>query len=487
MRRTTTLTAATATGALGLSLLASGLAPSASAAAETCRGETATIVGTGASVTGTEGRDVIVTARAGVVDALGGDDLICVAVTQTNSNVLVVSAGSGDDVVDTTATPQAHYVSTELGTGADTLIGGGIGDTVYAGQRGEPGVDTERDTIDTGAGDDAVFTGTPGTTNSDVVRLGAGVDTVYLRGAALGSDAVVDGGGERDFLRLDAGDGDLSVDMTLGTLTTSAGTATFTSFESASLRVGTGTVDYRGTNGADLLDISPQGGTPVLRVATGDGDDAVRVAPTRFAAGSRFDTGAGDDSLVAASRVGRLAVDLPDDRLTVSRAAVPATGLENVWLMAPTVAMVGDGVDNRLTWSGCDATLRGGAGDDSLRWAYDSVFESYEFDCAGDVAISGGGGRDDLRGAGGDDRLTGGGGNDRIAGRGGADVVRGGAGDDTMDGGEGRDDVRGGGGTDTLLGRAGADVLLGGGGRDRADGSTGRDRCAAERERRCER
>ena len=82
--RTATLTTA---GLLGLALLTPAYA--ASAAGETCRGLAATIVGTGPSVTGTEGADVIVTGSATSVSALGGDDVICVAVIgDTTSNVV---------------------------------------------------------------------------------------------------------------------------------------------------------------------------------------------------------------------------------------------------------------------------------------------------------------------------------------------------------------------------------------------------------------
>ncbi|MDZ5664094.1 calcium-binding protein [Nocardioides sp. S-58] len=482
MRRTTTLTAA---GLLGLALLAP--TTSATAAAQTCRGEAATIVGTGARITGTEGRDVIVTATAGVVDARGGDDLICVAVTDTSSNALSVAAGAGADVVDTTATSGTYYVSSELGPGTDSYFGGSVNDTVYGGDRAAPQTDTEADTIDTGAGGDGVFTGSPGTPNRDVVRLGDGPDQLYLGAPALAADAVVDGGAGGDALRLAAGDGDLAVDMVLGTFTTAAGTASFGSFEAIDLSVGDGTVGYRGTEGPDDLDVQPVDGTPVLQVATGGGDDSVSVAPATIAAGSRFDAGAGQDDVVAATRTGRLAVDLPGDLLAVDGVEVPARGVEHAWLLAPTVAMTGDADDNDLTWTGCDAVLRGGPGDDSLRWAYDLLFESYEFDCVGDASVDGGDGRDTVRGNSGDDRLIGGPGRDQVEGRGGSDRIRGGGGNDVLDGGEGRDDVRGEQGRDVLRGRASADTLLGGPGRDTADGSNGRDRCVAERQRGCER
>jgi Ca2+-binding RTX toxin-like protein len=484
-------TALTTTGLLGLALLApTAWAGPASAAGETCRGEAATIVGTGPTVTGTEGRDVIVSGSATSVSGLGGDDLICVAIIgDTRSNVIDVDAGTGDDVVDTTAMGGGYYVTTTLGAGADTFVGGRTGDTVLAGEApwDQEGADTALDRIDTGTGRDEVFSGSPGTTNRDVVRLGDGDDHLTLGSPAVGPDAVLDAGAGDDSLRLTVGSGDIALDMARGTFTTVRGTAQFTSFEFSTLTVGNGTLTYRGTEGRDSLTVHPEGGAPTLDVVTGGGDDYLVIEPATIAPGSRIDSGAGTDTFTAATSTGRLALDLPGQRLTVGDVDAVATGLEDAFLMAPEVVMTGDGADNELMWTGCDATLRGGAGDDSLRWQYDSFFETYEFDCVGEVSMNGGDGRDSLRGAGSDDRLVGGRGHDTIEGRGGDDRIRGGRGNDKMDGGEGRDDIRGGKGHDRLLGRLGHDTLIGGGGRDFADGSRGRDRCVAERERRCER
>jgi Ca2+-binding RTX toxin-like protein len=484
-------TALTTTGLLGLALLApTTWAGPATAVGETCRGEAATIVGTGPTVTGTEGRDVIVSGSATSVSGLGGDDLICVAIIgDTRSNVIDVYAGDGDDVVDTTAVGGGYYVTTTLGAGADTFVGGRTSDTVVAGEgTGEqPGPDTAVDRIDTGTGGDDVFSGSPGATNRDVVRLGDGDDSLSLGSPAVGSDAVLDAGEGDDRLSLATGDQDVTLDAAAGTFTSASGTAAFTSFGSTSIVAGSGTVTYRGAEGADTLYLHPEGGTPTLQASTGGGHDTVTVEPATLTAASRIDTGAGRDELVAASKTASLAIDLRGDVLTMDGVAVPATGLEDAWLMAPTVTMTGDAEDNDLMWTGCDATLRGGKGEDSLYWSYDHVFETHEFDCAGEVSMNGGDGPDYLRSAGGDDRLVGGRGHDTILGRGGDDTIRGGRGNDKLDGGEGRDDIRGGSGNEVLRGRSGHDTPLGGPGRDTVDGANGRDRCVAERKRRCER
>ncbi|KRE95473.1 hypothetical protein ASG76_07450 [Nocardioides sp. Soil774] len=481
MRRTTTLTAA---GLLGLALLAPTTA--AQAVGETCRGEAATLVGTGPSLTGTEGRDVIVTGRAGVVDALGGDDLVCVTEV-AGSNVLVVDAGAGDDVVDTSAVIGGNYVTATLGPGADTFVGGAAGDTVYAGARTDPQADTERDVIDTGEGSDSAITGSAGAVDHDVVRLGGGEDRLSLRTSDVAPDAVLDGGADVDTFLLVAGDGDLAVDMTLGTFASAQGTASFTSFEVADLTVGAGRVTYRGTPVNDSVTVHPTGAAPVLDIATAAGQDEIVVEPASIAAGSRFDGGIGRNLLVAANRAGSMAIDLEQGTFAVDGRPSTVTGIQDATLMAPEVSMVGDSRGNHLFFSGCAGTLVGNAGRDQLANVYDGRFESYVYDCRARVHADGGPAADFLRGGQAGDRLRGGTGNDTIDGRGGDDRIRGDAGRDALDGGEGRDDIRGGTEGDRLRGRDAADILLGGRGRDTAQGSSGRDRCVAERESSCER
>ncbi|WP_210503429.1 calcium-binding protein [Nocardioides xinjiangensis] len=482
MRRTTTLTAA---GLLGLALLAPNA--SATAAGGTCRGEAATIVGTGASVTGTEGRDVIVTGTAVVVDARGGDDLVCVAGTVTSSNVLVVDAGSGDDLVDATAVAASHLLTTVLGAGADTFAGGPARDTVHGGVRTEPRTDTDTDTITTGDGGDSVISGSGGAVNRDVVDTGPGDDSVNLPSPELGQQASVSGGAGTDVLRLANDAPDLAIDMAAGTFTTPAGTATFASLESAVITTGPGRLTYRGTPGNDLVRVHPTAGAPLLDISTAAGQDEIVVEPATIAAGSRLDGGEGRNVLVAASRSGTMALDLGEQELVVGGTSVTAAGIQDAFLLAPDVTMVGDARGNNLSFAGCTGTLRGNDGRDRLLNVFDSYFENYTYECATRTRMTGGSGADVLQGGQGADRLLGGGGQDTIAGRGGDDRIRGNAAGDAIDGGEGRDDVRGNGGPDRLDGHMAADVLVGGPGRDRADGSRGRDRCVAEREKRCER
>src|SRR5690606_2767817 len=98
-------------------------------------------------------------------------------------------------------------------------------------------VDTERDVIDTGAGSDHVMSGSPGAMNADVLRLGVGRDSASVT-VDVASDIVLDGGADKDNLSVWTGQVDLGLDMTLGTFASSQGTASFTSFESSTVRLG---------------------------------------------------------------------------------------------------------------------------------------------------------------------------------------------------------------------------------------------------------
>ena len=449
MRRTTL----TAVGLLGLALLTP--AYSATAAAETCHGEAATIVGTGRPVRGTEGRDVIVLGTSHEVDALGGDDLICLSQDVDPYYTQEIDAGPGNDTVDATTASTDVFVVTTLGPGADTFVGGAAHDWVHAGDAADPvqpGSDVDADRVETGSGDDEVHSGSSGGVDHDVIALGNGDDSLFLGTSQLAGDAAFDGGEGDDPLRFRLGTEEVTVDQATGTLTSAAGTAALTSFASVTIDAGTGTVHYRGTPGADSLAVRTEG-APVLDLATGAGKDQVVLEPATIGAGSTINTGAGHDKLVAARRNGSLELDLGfHDRFVVAGEDVADVDeLEDALLMAPRVTMVGSNADNALTFTGCTGTLSGGHGRDFLAKGFDYVFESYDFGCRTTTTMRGGPDRDHLMG------------------------------------GYGRDRLRGEGGNDRLDGTSGNDVLVGGGGRDRADAGPGRDRCVAEREKQCER
>lgn len=457
MRRTTALTTA---GLLGLALLAptTWIGP-ATAAGETCRGEAATIVGAPrAAVVGTEGRDVIVTNQSQDVQALGGDDLVCITGPDQRSGYrpVEIDAGAGDDVVDGTAAADWPMSGT-LGPGADTLHGGDGPEYVDTGARSadHTHLDTDHDVVLGGGGDDIITSGQAGAATTDVIDLGAGDDYIRYFGAATGAGTVTGGTGH-DSLSVSTAAHSLSIDNGLGRQTedglstlTWSGLEGFTVWSTHEDRLD---LDLRGTGADERFTVHSDRG--VVRASLRGGTDTFFTESTLLD-GSVVDAGAHRDLFYAMDRDVDLDLDLEDQLLVTrdgassSQAAVEA--FEDADLHARTVALSGDTGNNDLGVSACEGTVRGGDGRDRLSRSYDSWFESKP-GCAERYTMNGGAGADTLEGHSRTDRLVGGTGND------------------------------------VLEGSNGADVLLGGPGRDRADGGQGRpDRCVAEREKRCER
>jgi Ca2+-binding RTX toxin-like protein len=244
----------------------------------------------------------------------------------------------------------------------------------------------------------------------------------------------------------------------------------------------------RALGGDDTICVTTPSAAGPMDVEAGTGDDAVLLPVSDLAAGSTIAANEGRDRFVAGHTDGLLTLDLKLDRFRVGEDVSTATSFEDAFLMAPEVVIVGDMWDNDLRFHGCQATLRGGNGDDEMvAVSGDPYWDDYSFGCDASATMWGGPGVDRLRGGHGPDLLDGEGHRDRVEGRGGDDVVRGGQGTDIVLGGTGSDRVKGGRGRDRLHGNPGHDTLIGGAGFDRADGSLGRDLCRAERERRCER
>jgi uncharacterized delta-60 repeat protein len=195
--------------------------------------------------------------------------------------------------------------------------------------------------------------------------------------------------------------------ITLGILTEDPASSPIT------LDTDTGVVAIRGTDGADLIDVTEQAATlRAVRHGFGRAFDSGDVRRVSVSAG------AGDDRVA----------------LFLSSVAADATG--------------GDGSDH-IAGGDRNDTLLGGAGRDF---------------------IDGGLGADRIVGNGGNDQLRGQGGADHVYGRAGNDRVDGNGGNDLLDGGGGSDTLRGGGGDDRFASADGIiDELFGDGGSDTAD------------------
>ena len=446
MRRMSVVTAVAVLGAAVLT------PPAGAAARETCGGRATTVAATSGDITGTEGPDVVVVdaaARYAHVALLGGDDLVCVTGTAPEDQVgVLVVAGPGDDVVDTTAAPRSDVDAT-LGAGADRFVGGPGPDTVSAGEYvdGEH-VDTDRDVVLAGGGEDRVTSGSSGETVTDLVDLGAGPDVLLHDGTAAPGGSVTGGPGQYTLVPAVTGTS-VTVDNAAGRfLEDGRVTAAWTSLEhfqvAAASEAPLEHVTFVGTDADERLIVL--GSELRLSVRLGAGDDelatfedlgAYRPAYGGLpAAGSAIDAGPGRDRLaVMADERGTLALDLRSGRLRVAGPGgrvVPTSRFDDAVVVGDRVELAGTGRSNRLTVSACVASADGRGGDDSLRARRGEAFGQRRGCAARTHHLSGGAG----------------------------------------------DDV--------LVGTDRADRLVGGPGRDTARGGRGRDRCTAEVRRRCE-
>ena len=92
------------------------------------------------------------------------------------------------------------------------------------------------------------------------------------------------------------------------------------------------------------------------------GDDRAQLDGTALGVGSRIDAGAGVDDLVAARSKGSIALDTAQGELEVGDDVFTAEGLEDAFLMARRVSLVGDEQDNTLIAFGCTTSINGGQG-----------------------------------------------------------------------------------------------------------------------------
>jgi Ca2+-binding RTX toxin-like protein len=401
--------------------------PSASAAGETCRGRVATHVGApGATLVATEGADVVVTNGAARVDALGGDDLVCVT---GSTEPVTIDAGAGDDTVDAST---ALSNRTTLGPGADHYTGSSRTDVVFAGTGTAPYSDTEADVISTGARNDyfdEVTSGQAGVPNPDQVMLGRGTATW----AGTPTPTTVLDGGAYSWLELAFGHNDSPViDNVAGTLT-NPGVATlhFSGFRYFDVQAPDGTqyFEFRGSDGTESLDLTFDR-APRHRVSMGAGSDHVSVT-TRWPGlprGTSYDGGAGarDRVHLVMPAEHDLDLDLDRGRLSTGRRAAevtnPARGFEMARVTARNVGLVGTPRPNTLSVDACRARVEGLGGADRVEATDES---EGALSCrVRRATMLGGPGHDALVGGAGPDRLIGGRGRDSARGAGGRDVCQ---------------------------------------------------------------
>lgn len=452
----------------------------------TCEGRAVTVAGD----VGTAGDDVMVvgSTATGVASSGAGNDLVCIRVTSSREPLTFgIDAGPGDDRLVNESTDDNTRVTVVLGSGADTYLGSNVtGELVVGGATGWSRAgdtsDVETDVIDTGGGNDVVYSGSvnPGVRNPDRITLGDGDDGLHWAGDQSGP--AVDFGAGRGFMALYPGwyGTDLSVDAGARTATVDgrrvlAWTGDVTSY---SLRIDSLRTTFTGTDADEsLLYAVAHPGTPGAAILPDParrldadmaaGDDS--ITEWEFVGGSLVG-GPGDDSL----RAGRcLEADVRlGETFTCLAAYSPRVvytptldAWEEIQVPGGLVSVVGTPGPDRVIAAGSRVRVLGGGGDDWLAASGSRSQERRPWM----VILDGGPGDDTVSGGYGHDKLIGGSGKDRLAGSSGDDLLLGGGGADRLWAGIGRDEVRG------------------GQGRDRANGEAGRDRCVAEVRRSCER
>ncbi|HSU02480.1 MAG TPA: hypothetical protein VLK03_08030 [Nocardioides sp.] len=419
MIRTTTLSAA---ALLGLTLLAP---TGAGAAATGCQGGTATIVGSaGQPVTGTEGADIIVTAGASRVNALGGNDLICVtgdpSAVPEDVRTVVVSAGAGNDRVE--ATTPGWGTLTTLDAGDDSYLGATGADQEIRTEESLSFTDTGVDTVRVTSGVATVYTGAPSRSSSDVVEIDSGM--VQWTGLMTPEGRLT--GGPASTLRTYARSGDAVIDAAAGTAVTETSSATFSGFGQLEYATSAykGTVTFRGTDDADWFSVEARD-TYNRVVDLRGGRDF--YSSDGFGNGrSSYDGGAGRDQLLLATPRQDVAADLDEGRFvgrqgrrTVRRTFVD---FEDLALSARTAKVDGSARGEEIALRACRADVSADAGPDRVH--LDILLIGWDNPGCPSRRGSVDGGR-------GDDVLTGSPGRDRIVGGPGTDVANGGAGRDT--------------------------------------------------------
>ena len=409
----------------------------------TCLGQSATIVGGEGQVTGTDGADVIVASGSSTVDALGGDDVVCLEVRSVvpavseESPVVEVNAGSGDDVVSSEGLDSGWATTVALGTGEDRFLGGDSADTVYGSDPQAP--DAERDDIDTRGGSDTVYSGRSSAANDDVVRTGWSGDVVV--GAPPSSAGVLDVEGGNNFVafdltvavptqwRLDVASRTVSRGSETGTWAGRVARWQFYDREDT----GPSTFALFGSNHRDWVNMSLNHVTTNIRLGGGDDSLYAFAKPDKT---NSYRLGPGNDGLTVApmnlTRDGllpgvhvRVEFVAPGRNHASSDAPTAmVSSVESVSAYGTWVRVLGDNHANHITVDGCNIQVRAQAGDDKV---YVALADSYYRvrGCRHTSNLDGGPGSDKLYG--GDrstDILVGGLGHDVADGRGGTDTCR---------------------------------------------------------------
>ena len=228
--------------------------------------------------------------RACRVEALGGDDLICVAGHGPAPTCSPSTPAAGPT---RSTRPPSRRATTSPRSSAPVPtrwpVAGPTTRCTPASGRSRSAVaparaPTPRPTPSTpGRPADSVLSGSAGVDNHDAITLGLGDDYTFLGSPQVASDAVLDGGADLDTVRLTSGDADINLDMAAGhvhhVLRHGPGTLLRVPCPSSWARHARPTAAPPGN---DAIDISPTSAMPTPSTsATGAGQDQIVVEPAQ--------------------------------------------------------------------------------------------------------------------------------------------------------------------------------------------------------------
>ena len=361
------------------------------------------------------------------LDTLAGNDVL----DGTGATLpLRLLGGAGNDLL-TGGDASDHL---DGGTGNDTELGAGSGDTFVQGPT------NGADRIDGGSSpyDRLDYSARTGGVTVDLDGV-ADDGAAGEKDNALNTIEYVDGGAGNDTITADQS---LYQSMQLrgnGGNDTLTGGSNYDSIYGAA-----GTDTLKGGGGSDSL----YGGEGNDKLEGGDGGDVFFEDETGLPNGADdMRGGTGVDTVDAGNRSAALTVTMQDE-LANDGAAGEKDNVHN-----DVEAYNGSKGDDRITGNALVNRLSGGVGNDVL--------------VGGDAndVLEGHYGNDDLSGGNGNDEVNGGDGDDFLKGVANDDIVRGGYGNDRIDGGTGADTAYGHQGNDVFLSANiadGADVVLGG-------------------------
>jgi Ca2+-binding RTX toxin-like protein len=356
--------------------------------------DTVTVLGSSKS------EHIQVTASGNKVTVTGTPETVTIANAEAANDLLVITAGGGNDTIDA-STIAAGTIGLTLdgGEGNDTITGSHGNDTLLGGNGNDKVVGgAGNDFADLGAGDDT-FTWNPGD-GSDTVLGGTGNDTLVFNGANVAENIALGANGADAVLSRDVGNVRMELNGVEHIQINAAGDAdNITVFDLTGTGVTQVAIDLGGTGGrksgdsaADTVTVNGSAGDDHIAVVSSGGSIVVNglmaqvtIAQTEAADSLTINGGTGNDIIdVSTIKAGQLASlningGSGDDTIIGSAGNDTVIGGQGT-----DVANLGAG-DDAFIWNPGDGsdTVDGGKGTDTLQFNGANINERIDISANG--------------------------------------------------------------------------------------------------------